>query len=60
MDAPLTVCGTVCGVEDPIKTSDEIKKAEFRESVKQVLMQLLNDPQIQHKVVLLVQKHLRS
>ena len=60
MGAPLTACGTVCGMEDPVKTSDEIKKAELRESVKQVLMHLLDDPQIQQKIVVLVQKQLRS
>jgi hypothetical protein len=36
------------------------KKAELRESVKQVLMHLLDDPQIQQKIVVLVQKQLRS
>jgi hypothetical protein len=49
-----------CGMDDPIKTADEIKKAELRESVKQVLMHLLDDPQIQQKIVVLVQKQLRS
>jgi hypothetical protein len=34
-------------MDDPIKTADKIKKAELRESVKQVLMHLLDDPQIQ-------------
>jgi hypothetical protein len=35
-------------MDDPNRTSSEIKKAEFRENVKQVLLQLL------------VQKQLRS
>ena len=60
MDAPLTACGAVCGMDDRNRTLDEIKKAEFRENVKQVLLQLLDDPQIQHKILLLVQKQLRS
>jgi hypothetical protein len=60
MDAPLTACGAVYGMDDPNRISVEIKKAEFRENVKQVLMQLLDDPQIQHKILLLVQKQLRS
>jgi hypothetical protein len=60
MDAPLMACGAVCGMDDRNRTSDEIKKAEFRENVKQVLLQLLDDPQIQHKILLLVQKQLRS
>ena len=47
-------------MDDLIKTADEIKKAELRESVKQVLMHLLDDPQIQQKIVVLVQKQLRS
>jgi hypothetical protein len=47
-------------MDDPIETADEIKKAELRESVKQVLIHLLDDPQIQQKIVVLVQKQLRS
>jgi hypothetical protein len=47
-------------MDDRNRTLDEIKKAEFRENVKQVLLQLLDDPQIQHKILLLVQKQLRS
>jgi hypothetical protein len=59
-DATLTACGPDCGMDDLIKTADEIQKAELRESVKQVLMHLLDDPQIQQKIVVLVQKQLRS
>src|SRR3954469_12341806 len=51
IDATLTACGADCGMDDPIETADEIKKAELRESVKQVLMHLLDDPQIQRKIV---------
>jgi hypothetical protein len=46
-------------MDDPIKRVDEIEQAEFRESVKQALMRLLDDPQVQKKIVLLVQKQLR-
>jgi hypothetical protein len=46
-------------VDDLIKSADEIKEAEFRESVKRALFRLLDDPQIQKKIVLLVQKQLR-
>jgi hypothetical protein len=59
-DATLTACGADCGMDDPIETADEIKKAELRESVKQVLIHLLDDPQIQQKIVVLVQKQLLS
>jgi hypothetical protein len=47
-------------MDDLIKTADEIKKAELRESVKQVLMHLLDDPQIQQKIVVLCKKQLPS
>ena len=46
-------------MDDPIKSVDEIKEAEFRESVKQALIRLLDDPQIRKKIVLLVPKQLR-
>jgi hypothetical protein len=46
-------------MDDQIKNADEIKKAEFRESVKQALIRLLDDPLVQKKIVLLVQKQLR-
>ena len=37
-------------MDDPIKRVDEIEQAEFRESVKQALMRLLDDPQVQQKL----------
>jgi hypothetical protein len=46
-------------MDDPIKSADEIKKAEFREDVKQAFIRLLDDPQVQKKIILLVQKQLR-
>jgi hypothetical protein len=46
-------------MDGPINSADEIAKAEFRENVKQALIRLLDDPQIQKKIVLLVQKQLR-
>ena len=47
-------------MDDPITIADEIKKAELHESAKQALMRLLDDPQIQQKIVQLVQKQLRG
>jgi hypothetical protein len=46
-------------MDDPIRSADEIKKAEFRENLKQALIRLLDDPQVQKKIALLVQKQLR-
>ena len=46
-------------MDDPIESADEIKKAEFREHLKQALIRLLDDPQVQKKIVLLIQKQLR-
>jgi hypothetical protein len=46
-------------MDDPIESADEIKKAEFRENLKQALIRLLDDPQVQKKIALLVQKQLR-
>jgi hypothetical protein len=38
-------------VEDRTKTEDEIKKAEQHEALKQTFLHLLDDPQIQQKIV---------
>jgi hypothetical protein len=46
-------------MDDPIKIAEEIKNAEFRESVKQALIRLLDDPQIQQKILLMLQKNVR-
>ena len=47
-------------MEDRIKIENEIKEAEQHEALKRTLLRLLDDPQIQHKILLLVQKQLRS
>jgi hypothetical protein len=41
-------------VEHRIKTEDEIKKAEQHEVLKQSLLRLLDDPQVQQKIVTLL------
>jgi hypothetical protein len=41
-------------VEYRSKTEDEIKKAEQHEALKQALLRLLDDPQIQQKIVSLL------
>jgi hypothetical protein len=38
-------------VEDRTKTENEIKKAEQHEALKQTFLRLLDDPQIQQKIV---------
>jgi hypothetical protein len=45
-------------VEDRSKTEDEIKKAEQHEALKQALLRLLDDPQIQQKIVSLLRSRL--
>jgi hypothetical protein len=37
-------------VKDRIDTEDEIKKAERYEALKQMLLRLLDDPQVQQKI----------
>ena len=41
-------------LEDRSKTEDEIKKAEQHEALKQALLRLLDDPQVQQKIVSLL------
>jgi hypothetical protein len=41
-------------VEDQTRTEDEIKKAEQYEALKQMLLRLLDDPQVQQKIVTLL------
>ena len=36
---------------DGTEIADQIKKAELYEAVKQALMRLLNDPQVQQKIL---------
>jgi len=45
-------------VEDRSKTEDEIKKAEQHEALKQALLRLFDDPQIQQKIVSLLRSRL--
>jgi hypothetical protein len=41
-------------VDDRASTEDEIKKAEQYEAFKQTLLRLLDDPQVQQKIVSLL------
>ena len=41
-------------VDDRTRTEDEIKKAEQHEAFKQTLLRLLDDPQVQQKIVSLL------
>ena len=41
-------------MEDRSKTEDDIKKAEQHEALKQALLRLLDDPQIQQKIASLL------
>ena len=41
-------------VDDLFKAEDDIKKAEQHEALKQALLRLLDDPQIQQKIVSLL------
>jgi hypothetical protein len=43
-------------VEDRTKTEDEIKKAEQHEALKQTFLRLLDDPQVQQKIVTLLNR----
>ena len=43
-------------MEDQTKTEDEIKKAEHHEALKQMLLRLLDDPQVQQKIVTLLRR----
>jgi len=43
-------------VENRTKAEDEIKKAEQHEALKQMFLRLLDDPQVQQKIVTLVSR----
>jgi hypothetical protein len=43
-------------VNDPITTEGAIKKAEQHEALKQMLLRLLDDPQVQQKIVNLLER----
>jgi hypothetical protein len=47
-------------MEGQTKTEDEIKTAEQYEALKQVFLRLLDDPQIEQKIVTLVSRQLRQ
>jgi hypothetical protein len=42
-----------------IEAADQIKRAEFHESVKQALVRLLEDPQVKKKILALLRDELR-
>jgi hypothetical protein len=58
LDAPLTDLQQNGIVESRSKTEDEIKKAEQHEVLKQAVLRLLDDPQIQQKVVSILRSRL--
>jgi hypothetical protein len=45
---------------DGTEIGDQIKKAELYEAVKQALMRLLDDPQVQQKVSEILWKRIRQ
>jgi hypothetical protein len=45
-------------VEDQTRTEDEIKKAEQYEALKQMLLRLLDDPQVHQKIITLLRRWL--
>jgi hypothetical protein len=47
-------------VEGQTKTENEIEKAERYEALKQMLLRLLDDPQVVQKIVTLVSRQLRQ
>ena len=48
--ARLTKLEDNCAMDDRTKLEDEIKTAEQHETLKQMLLRLLDDPQIQQKI----------
>jgi hypothetical protein len=57
-DAQLTELEYDGLVKDRIDTEDEIKKAEQYEALKQMLLRLLDDPQVRQKIVTLLRPRL--
>ena len=50
----MTCRGARCEMDtNSTETSDQIKKAELHEAVKQALIRLLDDPQIQQRIIAL-------
>ena len=58
MDAPVTRVDDNNRVVEG-RSEDEIKRAEEYETLKRMLMRLLDDPQIQRKIVDLVRRYLK-
>jgi hypothetical protein len=50
MGARLTELEDNCAMDNRTKLEDEIKTAEQHETLKQMLLRLLDDPQIQQKI----------
>ena len=50
MGARLTEFGYNCAMDNRTKLDDEIETAEQHETLKQMLLRLLDDPQIQQKI----------
>jgi hypothetical protein len=46
-------------MDDPAKIESEIAKAEQHEAFKQTLLRLLDDPQVQHKIVAFLRRKLK-
>ena len=57
-DVWLTTLGYNLSVEDQTRTEDEIRKAEEHEAFKRVFLRLLDDPQVQQKLVALLSRRL--
>jgi hypothetical protein len=47
----------MCVVENRTSIEDEIQKTEQYEALKQMLLRLLEDPQVQQKIVTLLRRH---
>jgi hypothetical protein len=55
-DARLTKVRHYRAMADRTETEDEIKKAEQHEALKQMFLRLLDDPQVQQKIVALLSR----
>jgi hypothetical protein len=45
-------------MDDPTEIESEITKAEQHEALKQTLLRLLDDPQVQHKIAAFLRRKL--
>jgi hypothetical protein len=57
-DARLTKVRHYRVMADQTETEDEIKKAEQHEALKQMFLRLLDDPQVQQKIVAVLSRRL--